>query len=260
MTPRPLLLLPVLAAFVACGPPLKLADPNKKAAEPTAEAESTEDEAPAGEEKKPAKKKKKVEKKADKGPFHWKDYPGPKLTTAITTKMVWAVVPVGLQGDFSTAKLALLEYVKAEGDEHLVKIFGDDTIYVPQAMVQPAIPAKGVTKGAALMVNVAASSGFGRVTDLTKGEGGAPDKVKIKYEWAGQVSDAELGADETVLLEDKVAFGHPVSYPVGAEREVGVVVLTDKDTTWVLDGPGKVLKAATKDVKPMEVKMPLKKG
>lgn len=245
MTPRALLLVPFVSAIVACGPPLKLVEPTKaKTVEPTAHADEEEPEKPE------AKKK---PKKA-KGPYHWKDYAGPKVKTTITTKMVWAVVPVGLQGDFGTAKIALLEYVKPEGDEHLVKVFGDETIYVPQAMVQPAVPAKGVVKGTGLFVNVAAASGFGRATDVTA------DRVKVKYEWAGQLSDADLPLDEVIVLEDKVAFGNPVSYPVGAEREVGTVAFTDATSTWIVTGTGKVVSAPTKDVKPMKVQKPLKKG
>lgn len=253
MTIRSLLLVPILAASIACGPPLKLAEPGaaKKTAGPAAESD---------EEAEPAAKKKSDKKKKTKGPFHWKGYAGPKVPTTIATKMAWAVVPVGLDGDFGIVKAALLEYVKPVGDEHLLKVFGEDTIYVPQAMVQPALPAKGIAKGTALFVNVAAASGYGRVTEVTKGTGTELDRVKVSYEWAGQVSETELPVDEVVVLEDKVAFGHPVSYPVGTEREVGTVVFTDKDATWIISTGGKLQSAPTKDVKAMKVGKLLKKG
>jgi len=254
---RWLLLAPFVTALIACTP-LKLAEPNapKKPAAPVAEADEGDDEAKSEETKPEKKKSDKKKKKA----FHWKGYAGPKVPTTITTKMAWAVVPVGLDGDFGIAKAALLEYVKPEGDEHLLKVFGDDTIYVPQAMVQPAVPAKVSVKGTALFVNVAAASGYGRMTDLIKGTGTELDRVKVSYEWAGKVSDVELPVDQVIVLEDKVAFGHPVSYPVAADREVGTVVYTDKDTTWILSGTGMVLKLATKDVKPMKVSKLLKPG
>lgn len=261
MTKRLLLTVPLVSLFIACGPPKRSMSLEPTAAPKPAETavatEEPKEEEPA-EEKKPEKKKK--AKKPKKVAFHWKDYAGPKATTKITTKKAWAVIPVGLDGDFSIVKTALLDYVKAEGEEHVLLRMPDEPIYVPQAMVQPATPAASVKKGAAMFVNVAAASGFGRATDVTKGEGGELDRVKFKYEWAGQVSEDELPIDQVIVLEDKIAFGHPVSFPAGADREVGTVIYTDKDVTWVITSSGQPGKTATKDVKPMKVSKVLKKG
>jgi hypothetical protein len=267
MTLRPLCLLPIVTALVACGPPLRLVESGAQTAKPKPTTEPRDDakdesDAHADGDDKPAddKKKKPEKKKKGKGPHRWKDYAGPKAKTVIASKMVWAVVPVGLDGDFGVAKTAFLEYVKAEGDDHLVKVFGDDAVYVPQALVQSAVAAKNLKPGAPLLVNAAAASAYGRVVEVSKGEGGAPDRVKLKYVFGGQVSDAEASADEVVALEDKVSFGQPASFPSGADREVGTVVFTDADGTYLLSGAGKLVKASTKDVAPTKTLRPHKPG
>ncbi|MBI2392764.1 MAG: hypothetical protein HYV09_24475 [Deltaproteobacteria bacterium] len=241
--------LPLALSVVAC------ANWPKRHGTPAA----TEEEAPAkkkavaeDDEEKPKKKK----KPAKKG-FHWKGYAGPKAKTTVGTKMAWAVSPVGLDGNFGIAKIALLEFIKTEGDEHVFKTTGTEQLFVPQAMVRPTEKVAGVKKGTALFVNVAAASGFGRAVDAPKDDG----PVKFQYEWGGQVSEQELPLDEVILLEDKIAFGHPVAIPLpGGAREVGTVIFSDATDTWVLRETGAPEKYPTADVRAMKVSKPLKKG
>ncbi len=199
----------------------------------------------------------KPEEPKPKGPFHWTKFPGPIVKTTISTKQAWAVIPVGLEGDWGIAKLALLDYVRAEGDEHVLIRMGKEEIFVPRAMVREATPAKGVKKGSTVVVNVAAASAHARVTEITKGDDG--EWVKFQYLWAGSVSDGELALHEMVLVEDKLAFGNMVEYE-DKGGHAGMVVFTEKNMTWVIDETGRPLRLGTNFMKPMKITKALKKG
>lgn len=194
-----------------------------------------------------------------KGPFHWKDYAGPKVATKIAGKKAWAVIPVGLEDDFNVAKVALLDYLRTEKDEHVFKEQGgDEELWVPTAMVRNAEAAKGLAKGTALMLNVAAASGYGRITSIEKGDEGVV--IKAKYYWGSSPSDAELSESEVIKLEDKIAFGQPVAYKSDSDWQPGQLVYTDKDSSWVVSSGGSPTKVATKDVKAMKVTKVYAKG
>lgn len=245
--------LPLALSVVACANwPKRNYTPEPESQEEGASEAPKKTKAVAADDEDKPKKKKKPAKKG----FHWKGYAGPKAKTTVGTKMAWAVSPVGLDGNFGIAKIALLEFIKTDGDEHVFKVTGTEQLYVPQAMVKPTEKAVNVKKGTAMLVNVAAASGFGRAID-------APPEgpIKFQYEWAGQISEQDLPLDEVIVLEDKIAFGHPVAIPLpGGAREVGTVIYTDATDTWVLRETGAPEKYPTADVRAMKVAKALKKG
>ncbi len=196
-----------------------------------------------------------------RAPAHWTDFAGPKVkATALSSKKAWAVVPVGLQGKFDIVKIALEEYGKPAGEEQLLYEFDKSEMYVPAGLVKPTAPAKGLAKGDALMVNVAAASGFGRVTKLEKGEGDEGERVTFKYAWGGSVSEETLPLDEVVELEDKVAFGHPVALKDGDDWVHAQCIYTDATTSWIIAFGGAPRQVATKDLKALKLAKPLAKG
>lgn len=196
-----------------------------------------------------------------RAPAHWTDFAGPKIkATALSSKKAWAVVPVGLQGKFDIVKIALEEYGKPAGEEQLLIEFDKSEMYVPAGLVKPTATAKGLAKGDALMVNVAAASGFGRVTKLEKGEADEGERVTFKYAWGGSVSEETLPLDEVVKLEDKVAFGHPVAVKDGDDWVHAQCIYTDATTSWIIAFGGSPRQVATKDLRPLKLAKPLAKG
>jgi hypothetical protein len=190
---------------------------------------------------------------------HWTAYAGPKMkATALTTKQVWAVVPVGY--DFGLVKIALETYGAADGDEQRLDLFDKTQLWVPAALVKPAAKATALAKGDAVMVNVAAASGFGRVTAMKKGDDGVT-MVSFRYTWGSSVSESELPLDEVIRLDDKIAFGGPVATKEEDGRwGLGQVIYTDAKETWVITLSGPPAKVATKDVVAMKVAKPFTKG
>lgn len=191
--------------------------------------------------------------------FRWNGFPGPAGTSSITTRQAWAPIPIGLDGDFGSLKVALLEYGRPEGDTQVLIHWDKNELFVPAGMVHPAEPAKGVAKGSAVMANVAAASAWGRVTAVEKGDDGRTS-FKIRYEWGGSPSDGELTDREVIKLEDKVAFGHPVAFKAERGWSAGQLIYTDKTTSWVIGWAGRPAQVATADVRPILATRVYKKG
>jgi hypothetical protein len=150
-------------------------------------------------------------------------------------------------------KIALYEFARTEGDEHVFMRFDKVETWVPAGLTREAKPATGLKKGDAVLADVAASNGYGRVLEVNG------ESVKIKY-WFVNMSDATLKTTQLIPIEDKLAFGQPIAVKSGDKWEGGQLIYTDKDKTWMITGSGAPKQVETKDVKPMKVTKPFKKG
>ncbi len=196
--------------------------------------------------------------KASQAPAHWTAFPGPKVKAALSTKSGWAAIPIGHDGDYDSLKIALLDFRRVDGFEVVFKSMTDDAdVFVPAAMVRAAEKAVGVVKGSAVMADVAAASGFGRVVSI---EAGDEPQLTIKYQWGGSVSDTTLGVDHVILVDDKLAFGQMAALNSGGSLEAVQVAYTGKDKSWVIEGTGKPTQVDTKDLKAMKMSKVFKKG
>lgn len=198
-------------------------------------------------------------KPASKRSFHWKGFTGPKTKTALEGPKAWAVVPVGLDGDFRIVKIARLDLLRTAAAEHVFKQgSSDDEIFVPAGLTLQAAPAATLRPGTAVMADVAAASGFGRVAAV-EGEG-EERRIKVNYMWGGSMSDSELAADEVVVLTDALAFGHPVAYQEGGAWNVGQLAYIDKDVCWLITCTGSPQRVPTATVKPLRLQQVFRKG
>ena len=264
-------LSPVALLFVAyafgCGnsaPPAVSAPPAPSSSSATTSVETSAPATPSTSASTPATTAASTSKPKSKGPYHWTDFSGPKVSTKITAERAWAVIPVGLDGDWGDAKLERLKFVRDEKDEQVFLRIGDEEIFVPSAMthVAPPEPVSGLTKGTPMMVDVAASYGYARVTAITKSGDGSETLVKILYQWGsdGPPVEDELRLDQVIKLDDKLAFGQPIAFKADGAWKCGNVAYTDKDVTWAITPNGVATKVATADVKVIKVMKPLKKG
>jgi hypothetical protein len=150
------------------------------------------------------------------------------------------------------------DFVRAEGDEIVIKHFDGSEIFIPGALVYPAAPAKGLKVGDTVLADVAAASAPARVVKL---EGSGDDQsIEIKYMWAGSSSDATLAPNGVVKLEDKVAFGQPVAWKKDGAWEIGDLAGGDATTGFVIESGGHAVLVPKKDLKPLKITRLYKKG
>ncbi len=193
-----------------------------------------------------------------KGPFHFKDYAGPKVKASIDTKKVWGIQPVGRKDEWDLLKFMLEDFGRIEGDEVVIKHFDGAEIFVPGALVFPAKPAKGLKKGDVVMADVAAASAHGRVVSVEKD--GDDTRVLVKYLWGGSLSEDHLSADQVLKTEDKIGYGNRVAWKQDGEWKLGTFAGGDKETAFVLDASDRPALVKLKDLKAAKITPVRKKG
>ena len=192
-------------------------------------------------------------------PCHFAAWAGPKFDAkALTAQKVWALVPVGLDCDYGVAKLAMESYGRPAGKEQVLVAFDQKEMFVPAALVQSVEPAKKLKKGDAVMADVAAASGYGRVVEVVTTEG--QSTIKLKYMWGGSVSDTALEPSAVIKLDDKLSFGAPIGVKTDDGWDCGTLLVMDEKAGWYLGFAGSLNKADIKNIKPMKVSKAYKKG
>ncbi|MDI1476950.1 hypothetical protein [Polyangium sp. y55x31] len=172
----------------------------------------------------------------------------PGKTVAIPGKRAWTVGP----GESWT--ISLYEFVRADGTKNVFKgPAGEPDFAIPGAYTFPATPARGLAKGALVLVPVEGSTTCGRVLAASEAE------IKVAFLFDTKRTEQAFQPDQVLPLDGKLAFAAPVAYkqqPDSKGWTLGTLVYTDGTTAW-LQGATRVPAA---QVKPLDVVRAYKAG
>ena len=172
----------------------------------------------------------------------------PGRTVAISGKRGWSVGP----GDSWT--ISLYEFVRTDGTKNVFKgPPGEPDFAIPGAYTFPAAPARGLAKGALVLVPVEGSTTCARVLAASDAE------IKVAYLFDTKRTEKALQPDQVLPLEGKLGFAAPVAYKPQADSKawtLGTLVYSDGTNAW-LQGATRVPVA---QVKPVDVARPYKAG
>ena len=224
------------------GPTVGEASPQASNASPTAEPNSDDT---AGDQEPREPTEGQGEDTGARGP-HWTAFPGPVVKKQITSRTVWAAVP--LSDEWDVLALFLVDRVRADGNEQVVKL-GERELWVPNALASP--PTSGVVQpGAPVLVQLygSLSAQYGRVV---KASG---EKVTVKSVVIKDVEEVEVEAQYVVPLRGAVAFGESAAYETFADHwTTGIVLHPGPGTAWMLPSTGIAKDVDATKVKPMAV-------
>ncbi|MDI1443347.1 hypothetical protein [Polyangium sp. 6x1] len=172
----------------------------------------------------------------------------PGKTVTIPGKRAWTV------GAGESWTIGLYEFVRADGTRNVFKgPAGEPDFAIPGAYTLPAAPARGLAKGALVIVPVEESTTCGRVL------GASDSEIKVALLVDTKRTEKALQPDQVLPLDGKLGFAAPVAYkqqPDARSFTLGTLVYTDGTTAW-LQGATRVPAA---QVKPLDVARPYKAG
>jgi len=179
-----------------------------------------------------------------------RDFAGddPGKTVAITGKRAWTV------GAGDSWTIGLYDYVGADGTRNVFKgAAGEPHFAIPGAYTLAAVPARGLAKGAIVLVPSEGATTCGRVASA--------GDTRVEVGLLGESGRTVTGfsPDEVLPLDGKLGFGAPVAYRAAPDVKswsVGTLVYQDGTNAW-LEGATKVPLA---QVKPLELPREIKVG
>jgi hypothetical protein len=181
----------------------------------------------------------------------WEKFPGPQAAPAVTEKEAFVVSPIqSSTWDRLAVSFVLAPIVEAKPNALVVQ--GPfHRFEVPGAFVGPALVPAKVAVGAYVLFQqnptMTMSLAVGRVTKAGK------DSYTIKYDWGGNIDDAEdVPATHVLPLDGKVHFGEPVSFELDGQRVLAWYIGPghEEGASWVVS-VGKLVEH--RDLKPLTI-------
>lgn len=165
----------------------------------------------------------------------------PGKTVPIPGKRAWTLGP----GDSWT--IGLYDYVRADGTKNVFKNpTGEPDFSIPGAYTLPALPARGLAKGAPVLVPDDTATACGRVVTASDAE------IKVALIIDEVKTERTFQPDAVLPLDGKLGFGAPVAYRLQADANawsLGWHVYNDGVNAW-LEG---ATRAPLAQVKPLDV-------
>lgn len=150
----------------------------------------------------------------------------PGLAVAIPGKRAWTLGP----GDSWT--IGLYDFVRSDGSKNVFQgPPGEQNFSIPGGYTRPALPQKGLAKGAPVLVPDEAATACGRVASASEAE----IKVAVLDENNKPVEKA-FPIDGVYPLTEKLDFGAPVAYKANPDDKgymQSVLVRIDDKYAWL---------------------------